>query len=414
MRATDIPQTDPRPRRPWRNRLIACAASLLLGILLCELTLRVVWTRPPIDRAIHSFDFEQALQRDAELGYVPRANATVHYAPFAATFTTNADGLRGPRVPRAKDPNRKRIVVLGDSFAWGHGVSAGEAFPELLAAALADVDVVNLGVPGYDLPRELALFRRIGLSYKPDLVVLALCQNDIRDAQADAARAAAGEVDNVIASGAAAGSVPPLRAVKQFLHAHSHLFALIQQTVNTSKSLARAAVRLGLKEELAGYELLDDNLRPALVGAPESMCRARQKIIDDIIDIRDAARSAGAEVLVALIPCVQAVDARELTKSIAYTRYGSGDFAMEEAMERIERACDELGVRVVNPLAAFRASFNRGESLYLPGDLHFNPAGHALFAERLLPSIGRALGEPPIDESTPPVRARVSPEWNAP
>ena len=56
-------------------------------------------------------------------------------------------------------------------------------------------------------------------------------------------------------------------------------------------------------------------------------------------------------------------------------------------MDLMATASRENGIRVVNPLAEFRAAFKRGESLYLPGDLHFNANGHALFAKKILEAV---------------------------
>lgn len=375
-------------RRRVSMRLVAGIVSFSLGVGLAELTLRLFWTPPAPERTIHTFDIDKTLQRDAELGFVPRASVVVDYPPFNARFETNSGGMRGPEISVARDPARRRIVVLGDSFAWGHGVSTGKAFPEIIDAELPDTDVINLGVPGYELSRELAYFNRDGRKYNPDLIVVAVCQNDIRDDETNNTSVPASSARD---AGHAIDSPPPVaRRFKKWLRANSYLFTLIQQTVNTNKTLASFAVTIGLKEELAGYEMLDDNLRPALFDPPPTVERARRRVVDDLLAIRDAAQDAGADLIVVLIPCIQAVDRRELLKSIAYTRYEAGDFDLDLPMNLIETACGENGIRVVNPLAEFRAAFNQGADLYLPGDLHFNTAGHALFATTILNAIAKS------------------------
>ncbi|MCA9256204.1 MAG: SGNH/GDSL hydrolase family protein, partial [Phycisphaerales bacterium] len=231
-----------------------------------ELALRLVWS-PPADRVTHSFDFEKALQRDDELGYVPRASVTVEYPPYDAVFATNSAGLRGPEQGVERAAGRRRIVVLGDSFAWGHGVSAGLAFPEVIDAALPLADVINLGVPGYDLSKSRRFYERVGRAYQPDLVIVAICQNDFQVSDS-ADRPATTTTANPAEATNDTQAAPTSRGVKQWLRAHSRLYQLMQQTINTNKSLARFSVRIGLKEELAGFEMLDDNLRPALIDAP--------------------------------------------------------------------------------------------------------------------------------------------------
>ncbi|HPF39434.1 MAG TPA: SGNH/GDSL hydrolase family protein [Phycisphaerae bacterium] len=392
----------PRSRRR-RAALAICvlAGASIVGIAMAEVALRLVWS-PAADRVTHSFDFEKALRRDDELGYVPRASVIVEYPPYNAVFSTNSAGLRGPeqRVDRAA--GRRRIVVLGDSFAWGHGVSTGLAFPEVIDAALPLADVINLGVPGYDLSKSLRFYERVGRAYQPDLVIVAVCQNDfqVRDT---ADRPSATTSSYPAAATNAASTAPASRGVKQWLRTHSRLYQLAQQTINTNRSLARFSVRIGLKEELAGFEMLDDNLRPALIDAPPGVQRSRESVCRQLLAIRDTVAADGATTLVALIPCIQSIDPNELAKSIAYTRYEASDFDLSAPMRLLTDFCATNDIPVVDPTPDFSAAYARGESLYLNGDLHFNKAGHALFARAILSAIDRRS---PIEARTAAVSDR--------
>lgn len=88
---------------------------------------------------------------------------------------TNSHGFRDdPFEP--KTAGTFRILALGDSFGFGHGVEVDEAYPEILEGLLVEpgrsVEVFNLGVPGYNTRQELAQLRQIGASLEPDLVLL--------------------------------------------------------------------------------------------------------------------------------------------------------------------------------------------------------------------------------------------------
>lgn len=89
----------------------------------------------------------------------------------------NAEGQRGSLLdPSSQKP---RVLVLGDSYAFGFGVNDDEAFPHRLGELLGGrADVLNFGVPAYDLAQEVELLRTKGLAYAPDVVVLALHPND--------------------------------------------------------------------------------------------------------------------------------------------------------------------------------------------------------------------------------------------
>ncbi len=82
-----------------------------------------------------------------------------------------------------------RIVALGDSNTYGLGVRIEDVFTELLEDRLnaeplcagKKYEVINLGVPGYDMLFAEERFRLHGLSFKPDAVLWYLYQNDFTE-----------------------------------------------------------------------------------------------------------------------------------------------------------------------------------------------------------------------------------------
>jgi lysophospholipase L1-like esterase len=84
-------------------------------------------------------------------------------------------------MPKPKDV--LRILVLGDSVAFGPGVPENETFSNLLESRLKEqghrVDVINTGVPGYTTYSELQYYLTAGRHLEPDIVLLAFCMNDI-------------------------------------------------------------------------------------------------------------------------------------------------------------------------------------------------------------------------------------------
>ena len=100
--------------------------------------------------------------------------------------TQNSKGNRGPEVDFAKPPGVRRVVILGDSQAWGYGVHDDET----IAARLADrldrgtrgrFEVVNLGVSGYGTDQSFLKFLVQGIRYEPDFVVFVVFKNDIHE-----------------------------------------------------------------------------------------------------------------------------------------------------------------------------------------------------------------------------------------
>jgi hypothetical protein len=124
-------------------------------------------------------------------GFGVRANrpgvSTRHVVPgaYAVAIHTNSAGTRGRReYSLERVPGVRRVLVLGDSFAFGYGVEDGEVvsavLEELLGRALGTpAEVLNLAVSGFGQAEELLTWRHLGRRYAPDVVVLLTFENDV-------------------------------------------------------------------------------------------------------------------------------------------------------------------------------------------------------------------------------------------
>ncbi|MED5446722.1 MAG: hypothetical protein VYA62_00745, partial [Planctomycetota bacterium] len=103
-------------------------------------------------------------QRRHLLRLEPDVAVPHHSAEFDYVFHTNSLGFRGRESTEAKPDGHRRLVVLGDSFVAGVGVSDDAIFTERLADDLAEnqIDVVNVGRAGTSTIREVTLFRDVG------------------------------------------------------------------------------------------------------------------------------------------------------------------------------------------------------------------------------------------------------------
>ncbi len=97
----------------------------------------------------------------------------------------SAQGLRDKEYPYSKTPGTTRVLVLGDSVAYGLYVSAEQAFPSVLERPLRQVrpgmEVINAAVSGYTPYNELHLYMDKLRLFGPDIVIVAFSMNDIVD-----------------------------------------------------------------------------------------------------------------------------------------------------------------------------------------------------------------------------------------
>lgn len=120
-------------------------------------------------------------QPDAHLLWTmkPNLRGSIHMvASGPMVIDTNSQGLREREIPLAKEAGELRILFIGDSWTWGHGVAEEETFVRVLEAELARrlpgrvVRAINAGVPGFTVVQGYELLRKLLPLYKPDLVVV--------------------------------------------------------------------------------------------------------------------------------------------------------------------------------------------------------------------------------------------------
>jgi lysophospholipase L1-like esterase len=98
---------------------------------------------------------------------------------------TNSLGFRNREFKAKKDRNSYRIIILGDSPAFGWGVDLENTYPYLLEKKLASdnskkkIEVINASQIGYTSYQGLILLQSYLLRYSPDLITVPYVLNDI-------------------------------------------------------------------------------------------------------------------------------------------------------------------------------------------------------------------------------------------
>ncbi|GJL61406.1 MAG: hypothetical protein NPIRA04_00600 [Nitrospirales bacterium] len=118
---------------------------------------------------------------------IPHPTRTIAYGPsmtgshqeldFNVPVHINAQGLRGPDI--GKKDHRQRILLVADSTTFGSGVPVDQIIPAYLTEELGPdrVEIINGGFATYNTVQELLFLEEEGLSYEPDLVILAFSPN---------------------------------------------------------------------------------------------------------------------------------------------------------------------------------------------------------------------------------------------
>jgi hypothetical protein len=136
---------------------------------------------------------------DAAAGYTMKPDQELHR--FGKKTRINSYGMRSDPVPATKQANVFRILIVGDSFAYGSTqLDQSQTFAELLHHELPrilhrPVEVFNASAGGWAIPNELGYVRSRGV-FDADLVLLALNNGDPTQPFQEYSHAGLPSVDN--------------------------------------------------------------------------------------------------------------------------------------------------------------------------------------------------------------------------
>lgn len=184
-----------------RKKLAYTALTLVLlvapGWLTLEILYRTIFSIPIVGGVAGS---DQARLPDTpeNRGFVAKfqrsENPVLFYEPTpgatSGVYTINSGGFRDHEYSAAKAPDVFRIVILGDSIVWGHGLELADTFAKQLEHLLNEIsqqkfEVLNFGVSGYSTQQEVELYRVRASRYDPDLVIVGYCLNDFEESSVE-------------------------------------------------------------------------------------------------------------------------------------------------------------------------------------------------------------------------------------
>jgi hypothetical protein len=119
-------------------------------------------------------------------GFAPKAGARIDFGGVfeslrrPVVWQTNGDGFRDDR-DVGPPGDRFRIATYGDSETFGWSVALEETFQKRMEAIDPRVEVLNFGVPGYQVINIRAQMERTLSRFEPDLVLYLVNKNDFNE-----------------------------------------------------------------------------------------------------------------------------------------------------------------------------------------------------------------------------------------
>ena len=351
-------------KRKLGTRLALTSLVLLLALLSAEFLVRAFQPKTEITSG-----YPRGLQcRDDTVGFrlSPHFEGDMVIKSEKTPIKINAMGFRDEDLAQ----NAFRILSMGDSFCFGHGVRQEQTYTAKLESVLTDsgvqVQALNLGAPGYNTHNAIELLRAEADTLKPDLVVLGFyVGNDIT----------ANHEDHlgrfVVRSGLLVLHRPGLPdwelSAKSFLYANSRLIPLLYSFLGKKES--RSPCDALLWDQGFALGVIEKNLRPKIQEAmlvTQETLRGLQRLSSNI----------GAPLVLVLLPGPYQYKTQTLQAVVRLCDFAPEHFDTDQPNRILHKFAESIDLPTLDLLPAFREATQKGERLHL--DVHFNRAGHEL------------------------------------
>ncbi len=331
------------------GRLLLLAIPLVLAFGAAEL---VLWMAgrpesPPGEPAAKDPRW-LTVDPSAELGWIFPADTTGTYKSSGRNtpVTTNSWGLRGGEV--SADTAAFRILVLGDSFAFGWGMAPEDGFVRLLETGVQNrypdrlVEFINGSLPGYSIFQQIRM-----LDY-------------VRQRT---------DIHAVVATISLANDPIDEKRIRRFAPDNLLDFSYEWRDPRSFSAKLIAASRL--------LTLIDGRTTTFQFSYINTNNECRDLASESMMNLATACREANLPLVWVLVSRTQEVRPGGFLRR-----------SLNGATDRMRRhfmaLAKELEVPIVD-LKPVLVDVQAREEAYLPGDAHWTEAGHRAVAESVLP-----------------------------
>ncbi|HEX6320238.1 MAG TPA: SGNH/GDSL hydrolase family protein [Burkholderiales bacterium] len=338
----------------WLANLAVMLVAAAVPCLIAEAALQIA--APPADTP------ELFRKLGSPVEWTGRPNARGLHTGVPVSF--NALGLRD--IERSAKPasGTVRVLALGDSVTFGMGVAQHQTFPRQTEALLnagriggPRVEVLNMGMPGYNTLHQLAQLREVGLALEPEIVVVGFLYNDVEPSSAQRGTAMPEREERSLGTRLRSA----INASVLWLKKNSLLFAW------ASPRIGSALRPLGFK----GYGQVGA-VKDQYVDANPQW----QAVRGALLEMKRLTDERGIELVVMVIP--------------AMARFSDATYPIKEYHEAVSAFCRQHGIRALDLLPAFWGL--DGTKFWISAtDGHPNAEGQAIIAQALAAQLAPLL-----------------------
>tara|TARA_Y100001958_G_C21230143_1_gene555829 strand:+ start:679 stop:1659 length:981 start_codon:yes stop_codon:yes gene_type:complete len=113
--------------------------------------------------------------------FIPNLKVRIQNKDTGYLIKTNKSGFRcNHNFEKKKTPGTKRILIFGDSFTAGDGVSNNQRYSDILESKFNNVEVYNFGLSGTGPDQHYLIYKELAKNIEHDLLVISVLVENIR------------------------------------------------------------------------------------------------------------------------------------------------------------------------------------------------------------------------------------------
>lgn len=386
------------------SRLFLLTLGFFLALAFAELAVRFYLKQTRV------ISDEGCRQEDNLLHHslIPKSICRSKTKEWNIEFKVNSLGLRDYEYSKDKPEGVYRILMLGDSFTEGYGVSLEETFSKILEKKLNSefknkFEVINAGITGYSPTLEYLYLENYGLKLRPDLVILNFSMTDFYDdlvfkrkllvVEKDLGEVKMGE-KQIWAKGKLfkekipGFTIPPTTwipfiptSLKWWLHKNlvSYDFVVLRL-----KKIFNPQV---YKENIISFTASDPQTDQFAITRENINSDDYQKLLQNsegvILKIKNLLEKEEINFILVIIPYGQQINGQEWGEGRKLWEFAKGKVYSSQCIADMANFTQKQEIRTLNLLSTFQKArrFFLGRFYYYSYDGHWNEKGHKLAAQ---------------------------------
>ncbi len=341
--------------------------SILIAFFVCEILSRIFFGGV--------FRNDPVLQRNTENGLTYKASQISEFISFEwdVMIKINSKGFRDSE--DIYKNNEEKVLILGDSFTEGFGISQEKTFPKMLQQMLKDngkkISVLNAGITGNNLVDYLEIYYNYFQSDpKIETIIIALfVGNDLTD------NYNLRKVQDL-------QKKKKIFVIKNFAARNSTLYNIINRFIKSNIEIRTIFTKFGFMKERKGL-LSNYDIKNTLLDKKVKFST------DLIIDLKKKIKNK--KILVTIIPSKEQID-DEYWKLLNQTQKNKNSILDRNLPTRlIENQLKKYQVDTINFNTKFNLIKNNNIPIYFKYDPHTNEYGHEIMALEIFKKIEKSF-----------------------